>query len=457
MLEQVERAASAVEAGVIAVARDVEGVARYLVIQRADDWTLPKGHREDTDVDLEATAIRELDEEAGIHVTAMAPVGVFSYRTDSDARQVHYFMGTYAGAVDPPHALDGVLQTRWLPRELAGELLTHDDLREFFLSVTKPSPNVSPASPLAIALKRRRLATLRPGAARLERISTAIDVFANEMVAVRGRSTVDPRAAAWRAPGDRLLELSKQLAMKEDIDAAWETLHASKRLALLDLSDDEVQTVAASRRLEADKKLTGWRRQAVTDLLPKASAQPATTPTTPTVSRESLIEAIRLMDEESANVYLKLRMGGVALPIAAGLLSVILALLIVAVWNGWFASLEGERADFVLTDRGLLGGAMVLGAFGSMLSITLDTNSASLVGRRIYELAFAHVAVPAARLAIGASSGVLVVAAAQSTLADAGQAWTILAAIPAGFSERLVRQTVETLDVSASGSPGRTG
>jgi hypothetical protein len=92
-----------------------------------------------------------------------------------------------------------------------------------------------------------------------------------------------------------------------------------------------------------------------------------------------------------------------------------------------------------------------------MLSLALDRDGASLANRRIYEVAGAHVAVPVARLSIGAASGVLVVAAVQSSLADVGQSWAILAAIPAGFSERLVRRSVESLDISASGARSTPG
>lgn len=149
------------------------------------------------------------------------------------------------------------------------------------------------------------------------------------------------------------------------------------------------------------------------------------------------------------NVYLKLRLGRTALPIAAGLLGAILVALAFAVGRGWFDAL-GEPGAFVLTDFGLFRGAAVLGAFGAMLSLALDRDGASLANRRIYEVVGAHLAVPVARLSIGAASGVLVVAAVQSSLADLGQAWAILAAIPAGFSERLVRRSVESLDISAS-------
>lgn len=55
-----------------------------------------------------------------------------------------------------------------------------------------------------------------------------------------------------------------------------------------------------------------------------------------------------------------------------------------------------------------------------------------------------------ARLAIGAGAAVLTVAAAQAAVTGGDQPWVILSAIPAGFSERLVRRSVETLATTAT-------
>ena len=57
-----------------------------------------------------------------------------------------------------------------------------------------------------------------------------------------------------------------------------------------------------------------------------------------------------------------------------------------------------------------------------------------------------------ARLAIGAGAAVLTVATAQAAVVGGSQPWVYLTAIPAGFSERLIRRSVETLESMAGQS-----
>jgi 8-oxo-dGTP pyrophosphatase MutT (NUDIX family) len=422
-----------VEGGVIVRHHRTDGTF-FLVIRRQDGWSLPKGHPEPDDAGLLATATRELEEEAGVRCAVDGPAGVFTYETGDERRSVHFFTGVYDGSVPTDKELDGVTQTLWLRREAAAQQLTYGDLREFFLHVTEPRPAGAEAS----WWQRHNV--------RLDRLASAIDVFQVEVDLLRERSRDAPVAAVGRrAAVDRLVELAKDCVASRRVDAGWEALHAARRLCLSELTPDELSSRSRALRAEADEKLTKWRKGAASELLggdsPRAS---------------DLEEAARLLDENSMNVYLKLRLSRTALPIAAALLGAILVALGFAVRRGWFDAL-GEQGAFVLTDFGLFSGAAVLGAFGAMLSLALDRDGASLANRRIYEVAGAHVAVPVARLSIGAASGVLVVAAVQSSLADVGQSWAILAAIPAGFSERLVRRSVESLDISASGARSTPG
>jgi 8-oxo-dGTP pyrophosphatase MutT (NUDIX family) len=431
------------EGGLIVSHRDDEGRVTYLVIRRADDWSLPKGHREGTE-ELLATAVRELLEEAGVRCTVTAPAGVFTYTTGDELRTVHYFHARYLGPPTTPGRLDGVSQTLWLGREDAAALLTYPDLREFFLSVTSSAAQLRPGARAVPRSVRRD--------ARLDRLMTAIDVFELELGAIRSMSEVPAgRASAWRPTVDGLLERAHELGAARRIDAAWEALHSAQRLSLNELSTEECSDKAVARRTEVDRKLRGWRLDAAKALLGADASE---------VSAVRLGEATRLLNEESANTYLKLRLGGLGLKIAASLLTVILVLLGVAVGLDSFDGLVVDDEAFVLTDAGLFFGSVILGAFGAMLSLALDNRGTSLVSMRIYELATAQYVLPIARLAIGGASGVLLVAATQSALADQGQAWAILTAIPAGFSERLVRHSVESLEISAGGTsaanaPGR--
>ncbi|HYS37891.1 MAG TPA: hypothetical protein VEO01_19920, partial [Pseudonocardiaceae bacterium] len=77
------------------------------------------------------------------------------------------------------------------------------------------------------------------------------------------------------------------------------------------------------------------------------------------------------------------------------------------------------------------------------------TSATSAPGRRLYELTTARVALPLGRLAVGASAAVVVVAAVQLGVVDLGSPWSVLVAVPAGFSERALGRVVEGLETSA--------
>ena len=93
----------------------------------------------------------------------------------------------------------------------------------------------------------------------------------------------------------------------------------------------------------------------------------------------------------------------------------------------------------------------MLGVFGAMLSLALDLSHSSATQSRIYDLTTTQIAAPVARISIGAGSAVLTVAAAQAALVGGDAPWLYLAAIPAGFSERIVRKSVENLEAATTG------
>jgi hypothetical protein len=164
---------------------------------------------------------------------------------------------------------------------------------------------------------------------------------------------------------------------------------------------------------------------------------------------ERLIEAQELLDQHNNNVYLKLRFAGARIALSAFLLTIALMLLWLATMLGAFQSLNVDGL-FILGNARLFAGVMLLGVFGAMLSLALDTASASVVNSRIFDLATTRIAVPVARLAIGGGAAVLTVAAAQ-VVTGGNEPWVILSAVPAGFSERLVRRSVDALEAAATG------
>lgn len=284
----------------------------------------------------------------------------------------------------------------------------------------------------------------------LDRLRTSLDLYERELAGLRSRDVAhsddhDPEVAKefaslwWRAPADDLLAMARQGAAQRRLDAGWEALHSSQRLSLYDLTDEEIDGRRVALLAEAELRLAGWRQQSVKQLL----QQPETWPP------RRLAEAQRLVDEHSADLYLKLRLAGRRVTTAAVMLATaVIALGVAAAANAFDAvPVDGP---FVLHDGLLFIGVVLLGVFGSMLSLALDLSRSAPLKSRMYELASAHIAVPVARVAIGAGSAVVTVAAAQTALVGGPQPWMFLTAIPAGFSERLVRRSVEALERGAT-------
>lgn len=299
---------------------------------------------------------------------------------------------------------------------------------------------------------RERIIRKLGGRVQLDRLTSTIAMYEQEMLGLENRPVgpgldrpIDtawlPRSCSserasrwWRGPARRLLDVAKDYARQRRIDSAWDALHSSQRLTLYDLEDKEIAARAATLRAEVGAKLDGWRKTAALEALSAPAVWPPT----------SLITAQEILDQHSTNVYLKLTLAGHRIATAAVLLALATTLLTVAAFLGWFAAIP-VSGPFVLHEPFLFLGMLSLGIFGAMLSLTLDFSNGSPAGNRIYDFTTTRLAVPLARFAIGAGSAVLTVATAQAII-EGSPPWVFLLAIPAGFSERLVRRSIATLE-----------
>jgi 8-oxo-dGTP pyrophosphatase MutT (NUDIX family) len=99
-------------------------------------WQLPKGWIEDGEP-AEATAVREVREEAGIDAEIVAPLGTVEYwfRSTYDPEParvhkfVHVFLLRYLGGSTADHD-DEVTEARWVSIGEALHLLSHRDERD---------------------------------------------------------------------------------------------------------------------------------------------------------------------------------------------------------------------------------------------------------------------------------------------------------------------------------------
>lgn len=81
------------------MARTVGGEREYLLVEArgsGGEWVLPKGHIEPGETP-EAAAVREVEEEAGVRATVVAPAGEGEYAVDGQPVRTIFFLMQYQG------------------------------------------------------------------------------------------------------------------------------------------------------------------------------------------------------------------------------------------------------------------------------------------------------------------------------------------------------------------------
>ena len=109
------------------VFRTVDGERTYLLVESSTtpgEWVLPKGHIEDEETP-EAAAVREVQEEAGVRATVVAPAGETEYAIDGQPVRVRFFLMRYQGEISRQE--DRALT--WRRYDEALRLLRFDDTR----------------------------------------------------------------------------------------------------------------------------------------------------------------------------------------------------------------------------------------------------------------------------------------------------------------------------------------
>jgi 8-oxo-dGTP pyrophosphatase MutT (NUDIX family) len=91
-----------------------------------DDWSFPKGKREDGE-SWEDAAVRELEEETGLACRAAEEVGRTHYLVLGGPKEVRYYRMECDGE---PRAQNEVDEVRWVPLDEAAELLSHQRDRD---------------------------------------------------------------------------------------------------------------------------------------------------------------------------------------------------------------------------------------------------------------------------------------------------------------------------------------
>lgn len=97
-----------------------------LIIHRPhyDDWSWPKGKVDDGET-IPETAIREVREEVGLHVTLGVPLAVTHYKVKHGTKDVYYWSAQVDPSTKPKADGDEVDKLRWVTPKEARQLLTN--------------------------------------------------------------------------------------------------------------------------------------------------------------------------------------------------------------------------------------------------------------------------------------------------------------------------------------------
>ena len=104
---------------------------RYLIIRSSEDkhWVLPKGHIEKKDKSLQAAALRELKEEAGLKGEIIPhPIALQSYTKKDEEVVIQYFVARMTGKTKPKEER----AVKWVNAEKAMEKLSFKEARKAF-------------------------------------------------------------------------------------------------------------------------------------------------------------------------------------------------------------------------------------------------------------------------------------------------------------------------------------
>ena len=422
--------------------RDSDRGKEVAVIHRAryGDWTLPKGKLKAGEP-LHEAALREVREETGCKAQLGSFAGSVSYTVRGNPKVVVFWNMDLVGECDFQPS-EEVRQVIWMSVQEAIRRLDYPGERGLLMDSQILSRS---GTSLCRELQRIWLricpsATHRRLARALACYTTELDHLIQRAKEAKRKAGYSAATPPWADAARNLLDNAQQALDDNDIDRGWRCFNAAQRMELFGLAESDpgaLQARAQTILREASEKLPSWRKQAIEDLLGTEGQ------VKDDVGVTGVFHAHQILHEHYDNLYHKL--GAIRRQLMILALTGLLALLTTILRVAYGLPLAGDAVR--VEDPQLVVSVVLFGLMGASLSGIFSLASGS-IGVRIPERLL-HLWISISRLVTGAVAALVVYNFLISGLLQVGDKTTsglILAvSFAAGFSERLVVRTVETV------------
>ena len=119
------------------IIKEIDNIKHVLLIYRkkADDWTFPKGHKDDTDIDSKYTAIREIKEETNLDTEIIKELPIIEY-TNAKNEHIIYYMYLMRDLETSELKVENEGDIlRWVNIDNISEVLHYQNLIDYFESI----------------------------------------------------------------------------------------------------------------------------------------------------------------------------------------------------------------------------------------------------------------------------------------------------------------------------------
>lgn len=395
---------------------------------------LPKGKVDlSKGEDEERTAVREVEEETGIKAILRDIAGGTRYLVGGRPKRVLYFFMDAPDDKDTkPKDPKEIASVEWVtPVEAAG-LLTHPEDREL---IQRIFPDQSSTRTGTTSMLRRWFVS----APERERLGAAI----KDAAITHSQASAARRLEWWWLSANKYLKEARTYLADLNLQQGWSALASANRLMVLDGDYPKGPQLAATELLrESEKKLSGWRAEAVRDLICDDKGKRLRTD----LDKESVVYALKIRDDQFETDYFKIILRRWHLQIIIGLLGICVAGAVYLLSKPW-------------NDLRLTIAVLLFGAIGAALSVAIGLMKLDLSAKIPAQKLGAFVIW--ARPIIGAAAALISFVLLRANVIhilnlDFTNPWVILTvATVAGFSERFIVGAIEKIGAGNNSGSGK--